>query len=178
MLDGSVNLQISCNIKLSTKDNKDHTIWIKAKIHNNTGQIGACIKHLYVNAEGKLHFHINGFGTLYGRTKINDGKQHLIAVRHTIPDLTWTIFIDGREEYSKVIPNRSAPPEKSEFRIRLRTVQGSKVTAEKFNGLINQFSWSMDKSEFDQMLGISSKESHYSTKRKTNNNQIKSEELP
>jgi len=158
MLDGSVNLQICCNVQLSYKDTKDHTIWIKARIVNGVGQITACIKHLYVNSEGKLHFHINGFGTLYGRTPINDGKEHMIAVRHTIPDLTWVIYIDGREECRKVIPQRSAPPERSEFRMRLKTKQGDKITAERFYGLINQFSWSMNKAEFDQMLGITPEE--------------------
>lgn len=167
MLDGSVNLQICCNIKLSHRDTKDHTIWVKARVANNVGQIGACIKHLYVNSEGKLHFHINGFGTLYGRTQLNDGREHAIAVRHTIPDLTWTLYIDGKEECRKVIPQRSAPPERSEFRMRLKTTQGSKVTAERFYGLVNQFSWSMNKAEFDQMLGIAPEEAGHSGKRRT-----------
>jgi hypothetical protein len=37
LLDGSVNLQICCNVKLSYKDTKDHTIWVKAKVINNVG---------------------------------------------------------------------------------------------------------------------------------------------
>ena len=104
MLDGSVNLQVVCSIKLSYKDTKDHTIWVKAKVINEVAQVGACIKHLFVNADGKIHFHINGFGTLYGRTPINDGQEHQIALRHTVPDLKWVIYIDGKEECHKTIP--------------------------------------------------------------------------
>lgn len=104
MLDGSVNLQVVCTVKLSVSDTKDHTIWVKARVVNDVAQVGACIKHLFVNSEGKIHFHINGFGTLYGRTPINDGQEHQIALRHIVPDLKWIIYIDGKEECHKVIP--------------------------------------------------------------------------
>jgi len=76
LLDGSVNLQVVCNVRLSRKDTRDHTIWVKARVVNGIAQIAECTKHLFVNSKGILQFHINGFGTMYGRTYINDGQEH------------------------------------------------------------------------------------------------------
>jgi len=64
----------------------------------------AGVKHLYVNADGKIYFNINGFGTLYGRTSIRDGEEHQIALRHIVPELKWILYIDGKEDGHKVIP--------------------------------------------------------------------------
>ena len=70
---------------------------------NDVGVKEAGIKHLYVSKEGKLHFHINGYGMLMGKTNINDRMEHQIAVRHLKNQMQWEIFVDGKEEAHKFI---------------------------------------------------------------------------
>ena len=54
------------------------------------------VKHLYLNPEGKLIMQVSGLGIMKGKTKLNDGFEHTIAVKHTFKDLTWSLVIDGK----------------------------------------------------------------------------------
>jgi len=71
------------------------------------------MKHLYINNEGKVHFNINGYGKLQGKTVINDGNEHVIALRHMKDELKWYLFVDGKEEAGKVIPKKAVAPSNS-----------------------------------------------------------------
>ena len=41
---------------------------------------------------------VSGLGIMKGKTKLNDGFEHTIAVKHTFKDLTWSLVIDGKQE--------------------------------------------------------------------------------
>lgn len=62
--DGSTDVQVVCTIQTKTK--KPCTIFVKARLLHGAGQKEAGIKHLYIDEKGVIHFHINGFGMLYG----------------------------------------------------------------------------------------------------------------
>ena len=70
---------------------------------NGKGQKEAGAMHLYINKDRKLHFHINGFGRLHGKTVINDGEEHVVALRYLKSQFKWFIFVDGKEDCRKVI---------------------------------------------------------------------------
>ena len=70
----------------------------------------AGIKHLFINSDGKPYFSINGYGMLQGKTKVNDGIEHTIALRHLKEELKWSLIVDSRVEAEKVIQKKAVAP--------------------------------------------------------------------
>ena len=121
-LDGSIDVQIVCTINTTCKSKLGQTIWIKAPIQNEIGLVEGCVKHLSLNQEGHLLLHINGFGVLKGKSILTDGIDHVVAVRHTMKDLKWAIIVDGNEEASMQIVQKTPPPAKSAFRLGIKVL--------------------------------------------------------
>ena len=98
-------MQVVLNYQLSASNRKktEHTIFVKTRIVNGEGVKEAGVRHLFVSKEGKLHFHINGYGMLMAKTTIKDGLEHQIAVRHLKDKMQWEIYVDGVCEAHKVI---------------------------------------------------------------------------
>ena len=84
--------------------------------------IEGCTKHLYLNKDGLLVFQINGIGTLKSKTKLNDGFEHTVAVKHVFKHLTWSLLIDGVQEARLQIVQKTPLPSQSKFKIGVKVI--------------------------------------------------------
>ena len=85
-LDGSSDLQLVMNLKLRNNDESKYNILFRARFEkDNQGgfvpQVEDGIKQLYID-HGRLIFNIRGSGMIKGNMRINDARNHLVALRY------------------------------------------------------------------------------------------------
>ena len=66
-----------------------------------------------MNSDGQLHYTTLGFLSICGSALINDRKEHVVALRHTLDDCRWSIYVDGNKQGSKVVMEKAASPDGS-----------------------------------------------------------------